>query len=47
MSENDEDFVCNIMANTLRYVTDFPSAVYLADVTNINDIYVDFTTAVF
>ena len=47
VSENDEYFVCNILTNTSRYGTNFPSAIYLVDSTKNNDRSTDLATAAF
>ena len=45
MSENDEDFVCNLLTNTSRSGTKFPSALYMVDATKTNDISTELETS--
>ena len=47
VSKNDEDFVCNLLTNTLRSGTELNSTIYLVDATKTNDRSSDFAKAAF
>ena len=47
MSENDKDYVYNLLTNNYRYVTKLSSAIYMVGATNTNNIPTDLTTSDF
>ena len=45
VSDNDKDFVCNLLTNTFNSGTNLSSTIYLIDATKINDSSSDLATS--